>query len=128
VRAWDNPEVEVRADVGAGVDRIDTTSDHGRVSIKSSCQSLIPQCYGRICISAFPAAAILISRESAQMLNTNGCGGSAAAEDSQWQRQGDVFPEKIRRSRLSAGTWCCGTQEGAGAAEINVSTISGNVG
>src|SRR4030081_2236350 len=34
VVAWDNPEVEVRAEVGLGVDRIDTSSDHGRVSIK----------------------------------------------------------------------------------------------
>src|SRR4051794_19287645 len=34
VRAWDNPEVEIRAKVGPGVDRIDTTSDHGRISIK----------------------------------------------------------------------------------------------
>src|SRR5260370_30201996 len=34
VQAWDKPEVEVRADMGGGVDRIDTTSDHGRISIK----------------------------------------------------------------------------------------------
>src|SRR5258707_12427467 len=34
VQAWDSPEVEVRAEVGSGVERIDTTSEHGRVSIK----------------------------------------------------------------------------------------------
>jgi len=67
VRAWDNPEVEVRADVGAGVDRIDTTSDHGRVSIKvivpnHSFRSVTTDLHIRV-----PAAAILISRESAQM-------------------------------------------------------------
>src|SRR3954465_13534693 len=34
VSAWDNPEVEIRAELGGGVDRIDTTSDPGRTSIK----------------------------------------------------------------------------------------------
>jgi len=34
VSAWDNPEVEIRAELGGGVDHIDTTSYPGRTSIK----------------------------------------------------------------------------------------------
>jgi DUF4097 and DUF4098 domain-containing protein YvlB len=34
VSAWDNPEVEVRAELGSGVDRVDVTGEHGRTTIK----------------------------------------------------------------------------------------------
>jgi DUF4097 and DUF4098 domain-containing protein YvlB len=34
VTAWDKAEVEVRGDVGSGVDRVDVNSEHGRTTIK----------------------------------------------------------------------------------------------
>ena len=34
VSAWDNPEVEVRGDIGPGVDKVDVSTDRGRTIIK----------------------------------------------------------------------------------------------
>ena len=34
VSGWDRPEVDVRAELGAGVERVDVTSDHGRTVVK----------------------------------------------------------------------------------------------
>jgi hypothetical protein len=34
VTAWDNAEVDVRADLGPGVDKVDVSTDRGRTSIK----------------------------------------------------------------------------------------------
>jgi hypothetical protein len=34
VIAWDKPQVEVRAELGSGVDRVDVTGEQGRTTIK----------------------------------------------------------------------------------------------
>ena len=39
VSAWDNPEVEVRGEIGAGVDKVDVSTDRGRTSIRRSAPS-----------------------------------------------------------------------------------------
>jgi DUF4097 and DUF4098 domain-containing protein YvlB len=127
VRAWDNPEVEVRADVGAGVDRIDIASDHGRVSIKvivpnHSLRSVTTDLHIRVPrgsdldISGVSADVTTSDVEGAQQLKT--VSGNVRA---------DVFQKNMEVKTVSGDVVLRGRGKEPGAAEINVSTISGNV-
>jgi len=127
VQAWDNPEVEVRAEVGAGVDRIDTTSDHGRISVKvivpnHSFRSISTTLHVRVPrdseldISGVSADVTTSDVEGALQLKTVSGGVKA-----------DVFQKNTEIKTVSGDVVLRGRGKEAGAAGIHVSTISGSI-
>jgi DUF4097 and DUF4098 domain-containing protein YvlB len=127
VQAWDNPEVEVRAEVGAGVDRIDTASEHGRVTIKvivpnSSFRSISTTLHVRVPrdseldITAVSAEVTTSDVEGALQLKTVSGGVKA-----------DVFQKNTEIKTVSGDVVLRGRGKEAGAAGIHVSTISGRI-
>jgi len=127
VLAWDNPEVEVRAEVGGGVDRIDTTSEHGRVSIKvilpkhsfsgnsATLHVRVPR-DSELDISGVSAEVTTSDVEGALQLKTISGGIKA-----------DVFQKNTEIKTVSGDVVLRGRGKDAGAAGIHVSTISGGI-
>jgi DUF4097 and DUF4098 domain-containing protein YvlB len=124
VQAWDKPEVEVRAQVGGGVERIDTTSDHGRISIKvivgyrSSEADLhihVPR-DSELDISAVSADVVTSEVEGTLQLKT--VSGKVKA---------DVFQQNAEVKTLSGDVDLRGHGKDAGSQEIHVSTVSSNI-
>jgi DUF4097 and DUF4098 domain-containing protein YvlB len=127
VQAWDNPEVEVRAEVGAGVDRIDTTTEHGRVSIKvilpkhsfsgnsATLHVRVPR-DSELDISGVSAEVTTSDVEGALQLKTISGGIKA-----------DVFQKNTEIKTVSGDVVLRGRGKDAGAAGIHVSTISGAI-
>ncbi|MFL6606233.1 MAG: DUF4097 family beta strand repeat-containing protein [Steroidobacteraceae bacterium] len=127
VQGWDRPEVEIRAEVGAGVDRIDTASDHGRITIKvivpnHSFRSASADLHVRVPrgsdvdISGVSADVTSSDVEGRQLLKT--VSGNVKA---------DVFQQSIELKTVSGDVALRGRKKDAGAAGIHVSTISGNI-
>jgi DUF4097 and DUF4098 domain-containing protein YvlB len=127
VQAWDKPEVEVRAEMGGGVDRIDTTSDHGRISIKvitpnvsfgsigTNLHIRVPR-DSELDISAVSAAVVTLDVEGGLQLKT--VSGEVKA---------DVFQKNTEVKTLSGDVVLRGRGKEAGAGGIHVSTISANI-
>jgi DUF4097 and DUF4098 domain-containing protein YvlB len=127
VVAWDNPEVEIRAEVGAGVDRIDTTSEHGRISIKV----IVPNHSFR---SASADLRIHVPRGSD--LDISAVSADVTASDVEGSQQlktvsgnvkSDVFQKNTEIKTVSGDVALRGRGKEAGAAGIHVSTVSGNI-
>jgi DUF4097 and DUF4098 domain-containing protein YvlB len=127
VQAWDNPEVEVRAELGAGANRIDTTSDHGRISIKviapnASFRSIATNLHVRV-----PRDSELdISAVSADVA-TSDVEGAIQLKTVSGEVKADVFQKNTEVKTLSGDVVLRGRGKEAGAAGIHVSTISGNI-
>jgi DUF4097 and DUF4098 domain-containing protein YvlB len=127
VQAWDNPEVEVKADVGAGVDRIDTTSEHGRVTIKvivpnHSFRSISTTLHVRV-----PRDSELdISGVSAEV-STSDVEGALQLKTVSGGVRADVFQKNTEVKTISGDVVLRGHGKEAGAAGIHVSTISGGI-
>jgi DUF4097 and DUF4098 domain-containing protein YvlB len=126
VQAWDKSEVEIRGDVGAGVDRIDTTSDHGRISIRvvvpnHSFRSASADLHIRVPrgsdvdISGVSADVTTSDVEGTQQLRT--VSGNVKA---------DVFQRNMEIKTVSGDVTLRGRGKEAGAG-IHVGTISGNI-
>ncbi len=136
VSGWDRPEVEVRADVGGGVDRIDTTSEGGRVSIRV----IVPNHMFR---SASTALHVRVPRQSE--LDISGVSAEVATSDVEGGLQlktvsgnvkADVFQKNTEIKTVSGDVVLRGRGSGLGSgsasgqgqrAGIHVSTISGNI-
>lgn len=127
VSAWDNPEVEVRADVGAGVDRIDTTSDHGRISIKV----IVPNHSFR---SVSTNLRVRVPRDSE--LDISGVSSEVTASDVEGGLQlktvsgsvkADVYQKNTEIKTVSGDVVLRGRSKEPGAGAIHVTTISGNI-
>ncbi len=100
VQGWDNPEVEVRGDIGEGVEKVDFNTDHGHTVIKVRVpEPFLPQRLGG---SADPDSA----RQRVgyfrcqRRCRGGGCGRRVDGEDRQRQRQG-------RRVRAGCGNQDC---------------------
>jgi DUF4097 and DUF4098 domain-containing protein YvlB len=127
VVAWDNPEVEVRGDVGSGVDRIDTTSDHGRISIKV----VVPNHSFR---SITTTLRIRVPRDSdldisgvSADVSTSDVEGALQLKTVSGEVKADVFQKNTEIKTVSGDVVLRGRGKEAGAAGIHVSTISGNI-
>jgi DUF4097 and DUF4098 domain-containing protein YvlB len=127
VQGWDKQEVEVRAEVGAGVDRIDTTSDHGHISIKV----IAPNVSFR---SIATTLHIRVPRDSE--LDISGVSADVVASDVEGGLQlktvsgevkADVFQRNTEVKTISGDVVLRGRGTGPGAAGIHVSTISANI-
>jgi DUF4097 and DUF4098 domain-containing protein YvlB len=127
VQAWDRPEVEIKGDVGAGVDRIDTRSDHGRITIKV----IVPNHSFR---SASADLRIHVPRDSdldisgvSADLTTSDVEGTQLLKTVSGNIKADVFQQNIELKTVSGDVALRGRKKDAGAAGIHVSTISGNI-
>lgn len=126
VSAWDNPEVEVRADVGAGVDRIDVTNSGGRTSIKV----IVPNHTFR---SASTDLRVRVPRQSE--LDISGVSADVTTSDVEGALQlktvsgnvkADIFQKSTEIKTVSGDVVLRGRAKGAGTG-IHVTTISGNI-
>lgn len=123
VQAWDKPEVEVRAEVGRGVERIDTTSEHGRISIKvigfgaigTDLHIHVPR-DSELDVSAVSADVVTSDVEGTLQLKT--VSGKVTA---------DVFQKNTEVKTLSGEVVLRGHGRDAAAERIHVSTISSNI-
>jgi DUF4097 and DUF4098 domain-containing protein YvlB len=127
VQGWDRPEVEVRAELGAGVERIDTESDHGRVSIKV----IAPNHSFRS-----PATDLHVSVPRGSELNISGVSADISANDVEGglrlntisgDIKADVFQKNTEAKTVSGDLVLRGRGKEPGAAGIHVSSISGNI-
>jgi len=127
VQAWDNPEVEVRADVGSGVERIDTTSEHGRVSIKVIVPNHSFHTVSTTLRVRVPRDSELdISAVSADV-ETSDVEGPLQLKTVSGEVKADVFQKNTEIKTVSGDVVLRGRGKEAGAAGIHVSTISGTI-
>jgi DUF4097 and DUF4098 domain-containing protein YvlB len=126
VSAWDNPEVEVRGEVGAGVDRVDVTNDHGRTSVKvivpnHSFRSVSTELHIRV-----PRDSELdISTVSAQVF-TSDVEGALQLKTVSGDVKADVYGRSAEIKTVSGDVVLRGRGQ-ARSAGIHISTISGNI-
>jgi DUF4097 and DUF4098 domain-containing protein YvlB len=126
VSAWDNPEVDVRGELGPGVNRVDVTTDRGRTSIKV----IVPSSTFR---SASATLRIRVPRDSE--LDISGVSADVVATDFQGPLQvktvsgnvrSDVFGRSAEVKTVSGDVALRGRASDS-ASQIHVSTISGNI-
>jgi DUF4097 and DUF4098 domain-containing protein YvlB len=124
VTGWDSPQVEVHADMGAGVDRIDVTSDHGRTSVKvivpnHSFRSISTKLLVRV-----PKDSELdISGVSADVVSTD-VQGALQLKTVSGDVQADIFQGTTEIKTVSGDVVLRGRGQSAG---LHVSTVSGNI-
>jgi DUF4097 and DUF4098 domain-containing protein YvlB len=125
VRGWDNPEVEVRAELGSGVDRVDVTSDHGRTTIKV----IVPNMSFHSSISS--NLHIRVPRDSE--LDFSGVSCDVISDDVQGALQlktisgdvkADIFLKSVDVKTVSGDVTLRGHGQNTA---IHIGTISGNV-
>lgn len=126
VSAWDEPNVEVKANMGGGVDRIEVTSDSGRVSIKVIIPNMsfrsgsadlhvrVPR-HSEVDVSAVSADLSCSDVEGRLQLKT--VSGNVKA---------DLFSKGSDIKSVSGDILLRGRGNGTGAG-IHVSTVSGNI-
>jgi len=126
VSAWDSPQVEVRAEMGGGVDRIDVVSDPGRVTIKV----IVPNATFR---SGSTDLYVRVPRQSE--LNVSAVSAEVTASDVEGPLQlknvsgnvkADIFEKGAEIKSVSGDVVLRGHGKPAEQA-IHVSTISGNI-
>ncbi len=127
VSAWDNPEVEVRGEIGPGVDKVDVTTDRGRTSIRV----YVPNHTFR---SASADLRIRVPRDSE--LDISGVSAEVVTSDVEGTLQvktvsGDVKADVYGRSAeiksVSGDVVLRGRGKGSGFSDVHISTISGNI-
>lgn len=124
VSAWDNPEVEVRAELGSGVDRVDVTGEHGRTTIKV----IVPNMSFR---STSTYLHVRVPRDSE--LDFSGVSCDLVSSDVQGPLQlrtvsgdvkADVFQKNVEIKTVSGDIALRGHGQ---VTAIHIGTISGNV-
>jgi hypothetical protein len=128
VQGWDNPEVEVRGDIGEGVEKVDFNTDHGHTVIKV-----------RVPNHSFRSAAadlrIRIPRDSE--LDISGVSADVGIVDVEGELnvktvsgniRTDVFGRDAEVKTVSGDVAVRGKgKEGAASAQLHVTSISGNI-
>ncbi len=126
VSAWDNPEVEVRADMGGGVDRIDVTADPGRITVKV----IVPNHTFR---SGSTDLHVRVPRQSE--LDVSAVSADVTSTDVEGRLQlrsvsgtvkADIFEKSAEVKTVSGDIVLRGRGKGLGMG-MHVSTISGNI-
>jgi hypothetical protein len=127
VQGWDNPMVEVRGDIGEGVDKVDFTSDHGHTVIKvrvpnHSFRSASADLHIRI-----PRDSELdISGVSSEVVIA-GVEGELMAKTVSGNVRSEVFGRDTEIKTVSGDVALRGNGNGKGEGEMHIATISGNI-
>ena len=125
ISAWDRSEVEVHGSLGAGADRLDVESDHGRTSIKvvvpnHSMRSVSTDLHIRVPrdseLDVSVVSADIIAADVTGALQLKTVSGNVSA---------DVFQRTAEIKTVSGDVVLRG--RGAGDAQMRVQTVSGNV-
>lgn len=128
VQGWDNPEVEVRGDIGEGVDKVDFNTDHGHTVIKV-----------RVPNHSFHSASadlrIRVPRDSE--LDISGVSADVGVADVEGESmiktvsgniRTDVFGRDAEIKTVSGDVVVRGKgKEGAAGAQLHITSISGNI-
>jgi DUF4097 and DUF4098 domain-containing protein YvlB len=124
VTGWDKPEVEVRGDLGSGVDRVEVNSEHGRTTIKV----IVPNMSFR---STSTYLHVRVPRDSE--LDFSGVSCDVVSNEVQGPLQlktvsgdikADVFQKNVEVKTVSGDIALRGRGQ---TTAIHIATISGNV-
>jgi DUF4097 and DUF4098 domain-containing protein YvlB len=128
VQGWDNPEVEVRGDLGEGVEKVDFNTDHGHTVIKvrvpnhsfrsasADLRIKIPR-DSELDISGVSADVVVVDVEGESMVKT--VSGNIRT---------DVFGRDAEIKTVSGDVAVRGKgKEGAAGAQLHITSISGNI-
>jgi len=128
VQGWDNPEVEVRGDIGEGVEKVDFNTDHGHTVIKvrvpnhsfhsasADLRIRMPR-DSELDISAVSADVVVVDVEGESMIKT--VSGNIRT---------DVFGRDAEIKTVSGDVAVRGKgKEGAANAQLHITSISGNI-
>jgi DUF4097 and DUF4098 domain-containing protein YvlB len=126
VSGWDNAEVDVRAEMGGGVDRIDVSADSGRVTIKV----IVPNHTFRsgsanLHVRVPRQSELDVSAVSAD-ISTTDVEGRSQLKSVSGNIKADVFDSSAEIKSVSGDIGLRGRGKGNGMG-IRVSTISGNI-
>lgn len=126
ISAWDNAEVDVRADMGGGVDRIDVKADPGRVTIKVVVSNHMFRSDSTTLHVRVPRQSELdVSAVSAD-ISTADVEGRSQLKTVSGIIKADVFDSSAEIKSVSGDVSLRGRGKGSGMG-IRVSTISGNI-
>jgi hypothetical protein len=128
VQGWDNPEVEVRGDLGEGVEKVDFNTEHGHTVIRVR----VPNHSFR---SASADLRIRIPRDSE--LDISGVSSEVVVTDVEGELMAktvsgnirtDVFGRDAEIKTVSGDVSLRGKgKEGAAGAQLHITSISGNI-
>lgn len=127
ITAWDNPEVYVRGDLGAGVDRVDVSTGRGRTTIKV----IVPNHTFRsasadLHIRVPRASELDISAVSSEVTTTD-VEGALQVKTVSGNVKADVYGRSAEIKTVSGDVVLRGRRNTPGTADIHIATISGNI-
>jgi DUF4097 and DUF4098 domain-containing protein YvlB len=127
VSAWDNPEVEVRADIGPGVDKVDVSTDRGRTIIKVYVPNhTFRNASADLRIRVPRESELDISGVSAEVVTTD-VEGALQVKTVSGDVKADVFGRSAEIKTVSGNVVLRGKGRGPGFSDIHITTISGNI-
>jgi DUF4097 and DUF4098 domain-containing protein YvlB len=128
VSGWDNQEVEVRGDLGPGVERVDVNTDHGHTSIKVRVPNYTFRNASADLVIRVPRDSELdISGVSADVI-VKDVEGELMAKTVSGNVNADTFGRNTEIKTVSGDVELRGkAKDAAGSADIHITTISGNI-
>ena len=125
VQGWDNPEVEVRGDIGEGVEKVDFATDHGHTIIKVRVPNHSFHSASADLRIRIPRDSELdISGVSSEVVIAN-VEGELMAKTVSGNIRTDVFGRDSEIKTVSGDVSLRGNGKGEG--EMHITTISGNI-
>lgn len=127
VSAWDNPEVEVRGEIGPGVDKVDVTTDRGRTSIRVYVPNhTFRSASADLRIRVPRDSELDISGVSAEVVTTD-VEGTVRVKTVSGDVKADVYGRSAEIKTVSGDVVLRGRGKGSNFSDIHISTISGNI-
>jgi len=125
VQGWDNPEVEVRGEIGEGVEKVDFATDHGRTIIKVRVPNhSFHSASADLRIRVPRDSELDISGVSSEVVVAN-VQGELMAKTVSGNVRADVFGRDTEIKTVSGDVAMRGNDKGEG--EMHITTISGNI-
>jgi Putative adhesin len=125
VQGWDNPEVEVRGEIGEGVEKVDFATDHGHTIIKVRVPNhSFHSASADLRIRVPRDSELDISGVSSEVV-VNNVEGELMAKTVSGNVRTDVFGRDAEIKTVSGDVSLRGNDKGEG--EMHITTISGNI-